>query len=147
MTFQETIRLFTRSYSVCVTHLITSRLTTIHLYLRTASTRKGIIFCTFSQSHNPNPDHSLPSHVSPVRQYQGPRKRTDPKGHVGLVVPPASLLLLNISYQKMRCLWRFFRWSKREKPEDEEGQLPLQIRDRMILLQVNLMERNFREEY
>jgi hypothetical protein len=47
----------------------------------------------------------------------------------------------------MHCLWRFFRWSKQRKPEDEEGQLPLQILDRMILLQGNLMEGNLREGY
>jgi hypothetical protein len=35
----------------------------------------------------------------------------------------------------MRCLWRFFSWPKRQKYEDEEGQLPLETFDRVTLLQ------------
>lgn len=35
----------------------------------------------------------------------------------------------------MRCLLRFFSWPKRQKSEDEEGQLPLETLDRATLLQ------------
>lgn len=35
----------------------------------------------------------------------------------------------------MHCLSRFFSWPKRQKYEDEEGQLPLETFDRVTLLQ------------
>ena len=34
----------------------------------------------------------------------------------------------------MRCLWKFLSWPKRQKSEDEEGQLPLETLDRVTLL-------------
>lgn len=35
----------------------------------------------------------------------------------------------------MRCLWRFLSWPKRQKSEDDEGQLPLETLDGVALLQ------------
>ncbi|KAI2716215.1 hypothetical protein CBS147354_7015 [Penicillium roqueforti] len=35
----------------------------------------------------------------------------------------------------MRCLWRFPSWPKRQKSEDDEGQLPLETLDGVALLQ------------
>jgi hypothetical protein len=67
--------------------------------------------------------------------------KTDPKSHSSKAAQPVSLLG-NRSLQRnflpqfqiMHCIWKLFRWPKRQRPEDDE-RLPLETFDRITLLQ------------